>query len=148
MASLDLRKLAHASVEDQRLHLSMLITLWLKFTNLGLAFSEELEIYYNHLLLGAVALQLSLEVANSEGLYVCSGCRKLYTRSKKDPGAGRLNFCDACGRTESLRQADQRRRGRVAKARQLHAEGATPSEVAKALGTTIKTATKWIKRGK
>jgi transposase-like protein len=148
LASRDLARIARCSLADQRLFLSLMIALWLKFTGLSLAFGEELEVDYNNLLLGAVALQLSLQVADSEGLYICSGCNKFYSRSKRSPGRGRLNFCDSCGRAASVQKADQRRRERVIKARQLHADGATTSEIAKTLGTSIKTAAKWIKKGK
>lgn len=48
--------------------------------------------------------------------YVCSGCGRPYFRRRK-PTFGISNFCPSCGRKESLRQAQQRRRDKVAQSK-------------------------------
>jgi len=96
----------------------------------------------------AIALQLALTLVHAESLYTCSGCGMPYIRTKKAPQPGQANFCDACGAQEALRQADLRRRERMAEARRLNAAGSSIKEIADQLGTKAATIRGWLKKGR
>jgi hypothetical protein len=72
----------------------------------------QLEMYYQGRMLGAVALQLALAVANAESLFTCNGCGRPYIRPKqRKPNAGQANFCFECaGRRKPQREAEKRYR--------------------------------------
>jgi hypothetical protein len=82
------------------------------------------EIDYGRRLFSALVLQLLLTVIKSDSLYCCSGCGLPYARPRgrgwKKPKPGESNFCGNCGRKEALRQADRRRREKIAKAKSLN----------------------------
>jgi hypothetical protein len=110
------------------------------------------EIHYGGRVFSAIVLQLLLTLVNADGLYFCSGCALPYLRPKtrKKPNRGEANFCGTCGKgnKEALRQADRRRREKMAEARRLHAEGAALKEIAQRLETTTDSVRRWIKKGK
>jgi hypothetical protein len=109
------------------------------------------EINYGGRLFSAIVLQLLLTIVNADSLYFCSGCALPYLRPKtrKKPNRGEANFCGTCGKgnKEALRQADRRRREKMAEARRLHAEGATLKEIAQRLDTKTDSVRRWIKKG-
>lgn len=106
----------------------------------------ELEIDYRGAMMNAVGMQLALTISNSDSLYICSGCGEPYARSrdKRRPKPGESNFCDNCGTEAALRQADKRRKAKVAKARQLHTEGVVVEEIAKQLDAKITSVRRWV----
>lgn len=97
----------------------------------------------------ALALQLMLAVAGMD-LFLCDGCHLPYGRSKtkKRPKAGWLNFCEECGRTEAVRQADRRRKQKMAEVQRLHAERVSPREIAAQLDTKPATVRGWLKKAR
>lgn len=107
----------------------------------------ELEIDYRGAMLNAIGLQLALTVSNSDSLYICSGCSEPYARSrdKRRPKSGESNFCDGCGTAEALRQADRRRKAKLAQARRLHREGVSVKEIALQLDTNVTSVRRWVK---
>lgn len=109
-----------------------------------------MEINYGGRVFGAIVFQLLLTITNSDSLYVCSGCGMPYVRPRgfKKPRPGEGNFCQTCGRTEALRQADIRRRHRIADAKRMHSAGRSPSEIAAELRTEAATVRGWIKKEK
>jgi DNA-directed RNA polymerase subunit RPC12/RpoP len=144
-------------IKTQAFFLSAEIMLWMRITGLGFAFIESqpkgsgwhIEVDYNGSLLAAMALHLALNASGHEALYVCSGCGRPYIRSNKSPKPGESNFCKSCGRAESLRHADKRRRERIQEARKLHAIDVPMKEIAKRLGVrSPATVRRWIEKGK
>jgi hypothetical protein len=108
------------------------------------------EIDYHGRLFSAIVLQLLLTVVQADSLYLCSGCGLPYGRPKewKKPNQGEANFCIECGPQAALRQADQRRREKMAAARRLKAEGISTKEIAHRLETTPASVLRWLKKGK
>jgi hypothetical protein len=106
----------------------------------------ELEIDYRGAMLNAVGLQLALTISNSDSLYICSGCSEPYARSrdKRSPKPGESNFCDDCGTTVALQQADKRRKTKIAKVRQLHDKGVDVKEIAKQLDAKVTSVRRWV----
>ncbi len=147
---------ATAPVETQRALLTIELNLWMTLGGLGLflgldaAEQWQLELFFRGRLLAAIALQLVLTVSGVESPRLCSGCKQLYIRTKKDPKSGEANYCDRCVKTEPGRQADKRRRERAQEARRLHvAEGKSVSEIAKVLNVRkLRTVKGWIAKGK
>ena len=62
--------------------------------------------------------------------------------------AARGVLCDDCGRPEALRQANRRRKQKMAEARRLHAEGVAAGEIAKRLDTKPATVRGWVKKAR
>ncbi len=62
-------------------------------------------------LFGALALQLLLTTAKSEGLAVCCSCGLPYAPRRKPP-AGRSHYCQACGKPAARRDASRRWRAK------------------------------------
>src|SRR6202044_404434 len=85
--------------------------------------APRIEIDYRGHFFGAIVFQVLLTITNSASLYLCSGCGMPYARPRgpgfKKPNPGEANFCAGCGRREASRQADLRRRQRVAEAIRL-----------------------------
>ncbi|MCX6625645.1 MAG: hypothetical protein NTY38_32200 [Acidobacteria bacterium] len=107
-----------------------------------------LEVHFFGGLLGAVAMQLALLVANIDALYTCSGCGRVYGRpeDQKRPNPGQANFCPQCrDKGEPLKQADKRRRERMARAREMDADGKPGTDIAAALNTTVSSVQRWLK---
>jgi transposase-like protein len=115
----------------------------------------ELEIDYGGKMLNAVAMQLALAISKSDSLFVCSGCRRPYSRIAKRPKSGQANFCPNCaantaGRmSEALRQADARRKAKMAEARRLYREGTAPDAIAIKLNVRggAESVQSWIEKG-
>lgn len=63
-------------------------------------------------LLGALAIQLLLAISQRAALVTCSGCGRFYF-PKKRPQSGKRHYCDECGRTAALRDAQRERRRRI-----------------------------------
>jgi transposase-like protein len=118
--------------------------------NAGHGFTWRTEIDYKGRLYSALVLQLLLTVTNTDSLYFCSGCSLPYMRPKKHkkPNAGEANFCSSCGREEALRQADRRRRKKVATARRLDANGFSVRQISQRLETTPESVRRWLKKAK
>lgn len=98
---------------------------------------------------GALALQLALAVSQSEGLFVCSYCGLPYFRasSLRRPKPGQNNYCEDCRKSGfPQRVADQKRRERIEKARQLRSEGLSVEEISIALRTKKKTIENWARK--
>jgi DNA-directed RNA polymerase subunit RPC12/RpoP len=107
--------------------------------------TPQIELSYGGHLLSAVALQLALSVLREHSVYTCSGCGRPYSRgSRKRPKTGDANFCEECGRTEALRQAQERRRKKINNARALHLSGTPTKKIALDLNSSIETVKKWI----
>jgi ssDNA-binding Zn-finger/Zn-ribbon topoisomerase 1 len=137
---------AKQTLEIQRGLLAYEITIWLKLGRVGLvAGPGVLEIDLHHCMFSAIALQLALTIAGTNRLFTCSGCGYPYSRKNKAPKPHQANFCPRCG-PEALRQADQRRRKKMADARHLKQQGLSVSKIAKQLGTEIATVKGWIKK--
>ena len=62
-------------------------------------------------LFGALALQLLLTTAKSQGLAICTSCGDPYTPTRK-PAAGRDNYCPDCGKQAARREASRRWRAK------------------------------------
>jgi len=62
-------------------------------------------------LFGALALQLLLTTAKSEGLAICSACGLTYAPTRKPP-AGRDHYCQSCGKAAARREATRRYRAK------------------------------------
>jgi hypothetical protein len=116
----------------------------------GEKYGWHLEVFYSGRLLAAIALQLSLLVANADSLHTCFNpdcAMPLYIRKRGSRGASR--YCPDCGKEAALRIADQRRRERMREARCLHAEGMPAPEIADRLKVRkVATVRSWIKKGK
>jgi predicted RNA-binding Zn-ribbon protein involved in translation (DUF1610 family) len=115
------------SIDKERRFLAWEAMLWLDLGRPGFALKLtqqcwQLEVDYNGCLFAAIALQLALTVAGARALFTCSGCGMAYVRQKAAK-SGQANFCPQCGTKEALRQADCRRRNKMAEARRLHAAG-------------------------
>lgn len=147
---------AKLPIETQRVMLTVELNLWMKLGGLGLYLgldeSErgwQLELFFGGRLFAALALQLAMTVARAEVPHVCSACKYLYIRTKKDAKTGNNNYCDKCGKTEGLRQGDKRRREKIKRARDLSASGLNVSEITKQLNVrSAKTVRRWIEKGK
>lgn len=110
--------------------------------------TPRIEISYRGHLLAAIALQVTLAVMKEHSIYTCSGCGVPYSRGdRKRPKEGDSNFCEKCGRTEALRQAQKRRRERIAIAKKMSIAGDPVEDIATKLGTSVETARKWVKGG-
>jgi hypothetical protein len=135
-------------------HLYVHLHPWMDQVGLGLklkyARGIELEVEYRGGMLSAVGLQLGLTIANSDRLFICSGCGLPYCRSadKRRPKTGQSNFCDECGKAAALRQADGRRKEKMTEARRLHASNVSVNEIAKRLDTTPASVRRWVKKGR
>lgn len=108
----------------------------------------ELEIDYRGAMMNALGLQLALTISNADSLYICSGCGEPYARSrdKRRPKPGQSNFCDNCGTAAALRQADKRRKAKLAGARKLHSEGVAAKEIAKQLDVKVTSVRRWVQK--
>jgi hypothetical protein len=103
------------------------------------AFEIQMRFSYGNLL-PFIALQMALTVAGVNRFFSCSACGKLYVRKEqRTPNKGQSNYCsaEAC-KKEALRRADQNRRMRVIRVRELHVSGVSVSEIAAQLGISIK----------
>lgn len=104
-----------------------------------------LRIQYSGRILPAISLQLALVVSGGD-LYMCDGCKAPYIRAgRRRPNAGQANFCTNCGDDKARKKADERRRDKMARARNLH--GRVPiSDIAKQLDTTTESVKRWLKK--
>ncbi len=113
----------------------------------GSAFGWTIELDYNGHLMAAIALQLALTLAHS-ALYMCGACGLPFQRDlgERQPNRGQRAFCGICGRKAAVRQADHRRRAKMAQARRLHAEGVSEREIQRTLGVRkVATVKGWLK---
>lgn len=62
-------------------------------------------------LFGALGLQLMFAMSGSGGFVTCSGCGAPYT-PRRQPIAGRRHYCQNCGRTAAIRDAQARFRAK------------------------------------
>jgi hypothetical protein len=107
--------------------------------------TPQIEFSYGSFLLSAVALQMTLAVLREHSVYTCSECGVPYSRgTRKRPKTGDANFCDKCGRTAAVRQAQERRRGKIAKAREMRAAGSSLRQIASGLDTSLETVKRWL----
>jgi uncharacterized Zn finger protein (UPF0148 family) len=144
-------------LDRQRRFVAWELMLWLDLTRPGFAVKSaerawHLEIDYNNCVLAAIALQLALTVAGARTLFTCSGCGQAYVRERAAK-TGQANFCPRCGHGEALRQADGRRRRKMAEARRLHAAGRSIPQIIQELNVrsttrsaAAQTVRRWIKR--
>jgi hypothetical protein len=145
-----LRKGFKRSIADEKYILSLEATVWLRLGRVTFVVGVEpagwnLEVDYGGCMLGAVALQIALVLADASSLYKCSGCNEHYIRKKKAPKRGQSNYCDKCGRRKALQRADQTRRGKMAAARRLsRVDGVSISEIAKRLNSRPTTIRRWV----
>ena len=84
---------------------------WLKIGRVEVGFGHDFEIALQFGapfgLFGALAVRLMLAIARSEGLAVCSSCRRSFI-PKRRPDQNRLSFCQECGRKAAVRLAARR----------------------------------------
>ena len=59
-----------------------------------------------------MVLELTLTVADMDGLAVCSSCRRLYSPERR-PDPARRNYCSVCGKTAAMRYAAREYRKRL-----------------------------------
>jgi transposase-like protein len=129
---------------------------WLRLGHVGWRLSPtvegwELQVGFDGCLLGALAIQLATEITRASDIFQCSSCGQLYSRdlSRRRPNAGCNNYCIECrDKHQPVRDADRRRRARVARARQLAADGMPIAAIAQELNTKIPTARKWVEKRK
>jgi hypothetical protein len=113
----------------------------------------ELEIRHTWGLPSVIALQLVAAVAK-KGIYFCAQCKQPFVRAggsneERKPRSGSNTFCDRCGRSASVRLADERRRGKIRMARQLSEKGISIPAIQKQLDVRdVKTIRRWIQKGK
>jgi len=113
----------------------------------------ELEIRHTWGLPSVLALQLVAAVAK-KAIYFCAQCKQPFVRAggsneERKPRSGSNTFCDRCGRSASVRLADERRRGKIRKARELSGEGVSVSAIQKELDVRdVKTIRRWIQKGR
>jgi DNA-directed RNA polymerase subunit RPC12/RpoP len=140
------------TLELDRMMLFSEMVLWLSLTSPGFRVYPEkadwhLEIDYNGCLLSAIALQLACSLSDAS-VYICSECALPYSRKMKAPRADQLNFCPRCGERNkaALRQAQRRRRAKMADARRLHGAGRSIPEITMQLGVRKQaTVRRWLK---
>jgi hypothetical protein len=109
----------------------------------------ELQIEYQGYLFAALALQLTLVVAEADSLYTCSACGLPYIRTKKRPKVGWANYCDACiARGIGARRAVESYRKRKIEARRLAAEGVPLAEIAAKVNSDPETVKGWLRKRK
>jgi hypothetical protein len=145
--SLDLEGKKHVIADE--------IRVWLEKFGVSLAmkwvprFNWQLEMSYGGWLLSAIALQLALRVMRADGLFICSGCDRLYGRVGKRPNAGERNYCPRCGTEKAVEDAGRRLRQKRADARRLHAEGRSAAEIARLLQVRkVETVRGWISKAR
>jgi hypothetical protein len=151
------------AVDQGRDLLSGEIDQWLRFWKKGRmrAFADfslrwstqnrkwELQIEYQGYLFAAIALQLTLVVAEADSLYTCSACGLPYIRTKKRPKAGWANYCDQCiKRGIGARRAVESYRKRKIEAKRLAAEGVPITEVAAKVNSDPETVRGWLRKRK
>jgi hypothetical protein len=109
----------------------------------------ELQIEYQGYLFAAIALQLTLVVAEADSLYTCSACGLPYIRTKKRPKAGWANYCDQCiKRGIGARRAVESNRKRKTEAKRLAAEGVPVPEIAAKVNSDPETVKGWLRKRK
>jgi len=87
-------------------------------------------------LFGALALYLVAAVASADGFVMCAGCKRPYPSAKRQPSAGRRNFCPDCRQAGVPNRLAQRaRRARLA-ARAESAAKSDPNRDPNADGTS------------
>ena len=97
-------------------------------------------------LFGNLALQLALTASRSAGWDVCMDCGMPYPVGKRNPQAGRRNFCPDCGRKAANKLAARDYRSRIGKAQQLHDQGKAIEEIAQQLVSDPDTVRGWVER--
>jgi transposase-like protein len=150
----DLARKEQLDSRQEKAWLALEVLLWLTLGKAGFAINLNesgrwaLVVDYRGCVFSAIAMQLTLAIAGAESLYTCTGCGMPYVRTKKLPRADQANFCQRCGRDEALRQADRRRREKMAEARHLASGGASVAEIAAKLETKPVSVLRWLKKGK
>jgi hypothetical protein len=91
-----------STVSEQRQILNRVIQGWLENGDVRIVFrwtkrGTSIE-FGSHCLFGALALQLALVVARSQGLAICTNCGRAYPPTRR-PARGRNNYCELsdCG---------------------------------------------------
>jgi len=138
------------TIETDGYMLSLEATLWLRLGRVSFVVGIEnrgwtIEVDYGACMLSAIALQIALVLAAADSLYTCSGCNEPYIRHKKAPKQNQANFCDNCGRRKALQNADERRRRRMATARQLAHDGLSIRAISERLGAKPATVQRWLR---
>lgn len=152
-----------SAVDQGRDLLSSEIDQWLRFWKKGrlhgyadfsLRWSSdtqkwELRIEYQGYLFAAIALQLTLVVAEADSLYTCSACGMPYIRTKKRPKAGWANYCDPCiAQGTGGRRAVENYRKKKIEAKRLAAEGLPLTEIASKVNSDPETIKGWLRKRK
>lgn len=90
-------------------------------------------------LLGALWLQFAAAVHANKSFAQCPQCRTIFEISRDSSGKRRsARFCSNRCRVAHYRE-------RIERARELHARGIAPREIAPALGTTVATVSNWLR---
>jgi len=152
-----------SAIDQGREFLASEIDQWLRFWKTGrmqglsdfsLRWSSDtqrwaLQIEYQGYLFAALALQLTLVVAEADSLYTCSACGMPYIRTKKRPKAGWANYCDPCiKRGIGGRRAVESYRKRKVEAKRLSAEGSPLAEIAAKVNSDPETVKGWLRKKK
>jgi hypothetical protein len=141
------------NLEEQRTLLMTEVAVWLKLGRTGFMLVPnknkwELVIDYNFRIFGFLALQLAAAIARSD-IYTCSGCGSPYPRERRLPKPGQANYCEECRSNKvALKDADRRRREKIAKAKVMHAAGKPNADIASALGTSPASVKRWLAKGR
>jgi hypothetical protein len=111
-----------STVSEQRGLLTGAVRQWLEMGDVAVAFSwtkVPAIRFGSYSLFGALALQVALAVARSQGLAVCMSCGRAYPPTRR-PAPNRNNYCQDCGKAAAKRDwaaEDRRNPGRTRRKR-------------------------------
>ena len=143
----------HNAIEYGKATIASEVSRWMELFRVYMRLEWEprwqLEMYYQGRMLGAVALQLALAIADAESLFTCNGCGRPYIRSKqRKPNAGQANFCFECaGRRKPEKGAEDRYRENRREAKRLAAKGLPVAEIARRLDRPVERVQGWLEKG-
>jgi len=113
-AEVQVRRPRRSTIDEQRMVISRTVQTWLEWGDVAVVFNwtgtaTSIE-FGSHCLFGALALQLALAVARSQGLAVCMNCGRAYPPLRR-PAPGRNSYCDLsdCGSKAAKRDWAQRK---------------------------------------
>lgn len=96
---------------------------------------------------GALAVQLLFSVFRSDGLAICSACGSPFI-PKRRPNSTRRVYCPDCSKgRRDQRDASRAYRDRKKMAETLANEGIPTKEIARRVGSPVKTVSGWLEKG-
>jgi hypothetical protein len=100
--------------------------------------------------LGALALQLTLAISQTDSLYTCTGCGLPYIRThthRRRPKPNQNNYCSNCGTGQARTDAKRRFRERIREARRLYAARIPIARIAEQLDSDPERVKTWVGEG-